>query len=531
MAKVIVTESYLENIGSAIRSKLGTQDTYSPSEMAGAISQIHGDPVLETLSATQNGTYNPSSGKDGFSQAVVNVPNSYAAGDEGKVVSNGALVAQSTQNITENGTYDTTLKNEVVVNVSGGGGGGDSNAYGIFIDGTESDPSDAVTYLGKAVGLTPAHMDYTNDVFDYGSWENAFFMPRPCMLKYDGTVDYYLDPDDYSKKLDGTASDISDTNYAGNAMMEWGRDGKRIWIKIIPAVDTKSASIYIADHQIDENYHDWSFHDCNGNSAEHFYTAIYNSCEVTSTFRSLSGKQIKNNIIMATALTEARANNLGNDILWDVECYADRMLINFLLILMGKSLDTQTVYGKGITYGGGQSQVSNYRTGAQNAKGLFYGTNSGSISSSSNTVKVFGMENWWGLVWRRPTGYIFSSAQHLIKLTHGQEDGTEVTDYNLTGSGYIKTCITGDIGSGYISEMRFTPAGIFSRALAGSKTSFYCDFCWHQSGTIIPLLGGRVRDNQSDEGYGGAFCNGSDASSSHTSWNTAYEIACKPLAV
>lgn len=121
MAQVIVTESSLQNIAGAIRSKLGTQDTYTPSEMAGAISQIHGDPVLEALSVNANGTYTPSSGKDGFSQAVVNVPNSYSSGDEGKVVSGGALVAQSSQSITENGTYDTTLKNQVTVNVSGGG--------------------------------------------------------------------------------------------------------------------------------------------------------------------------------------------------------------------------------------------------------------------------------------------------------------------------------------------------------------------------------------------------------------------------
>lgn len=117
MAQVIVTESSLENIAGAIRSKLGTQATYKPAQMAGAIAQIHGDPVLEELTTNANGTFTPSSGKDGFSRAIVNVANSYSASDEGKVVSNGALVGQSLQGINANGTYNTTLKNEVVVNV------------------------------------------------------------------------------------------------------------------------------------------------------------------------------------------------------------------------------------------------------------------------------------------------------------------------------------------------------------------------------------------------------------------------------
>ena len=61
--------------------------------------------------------------------------------------------------------------------------------YGFHIDGSESDPSEAVTYLEDAVGMTPAKMDYTAGAFKYGSWRNAFFMPKPCMVKYDGTVD------------------------------------------------------------------------------------------------------------------------------------------------------------------------------------------------------------------------------------------------------------------------------------------------------------------------------------------------------
>lgn len=75
-----------------------------------------------TIPIASNGTVNV---KD-YASAEVNVPNSYSAADEGKVVKNGALVAQTARatEITENGTYDTTENNSVTVNVSGGGGGG-----------------------------------------------------------------------------------------------------------------------------------------------------------------------------------------------------------------------------------------------------------------------------------------------------------------------------------------------------------------------------------------------------------------------
>ena len=75
-----------------------------------------GDEPTGSVSISTNGSHNVKK----YATAVVNVPNSYGASDEGKVVSNGALVAQSSQSITQNETYDTTLIDEVVVNVSGG---------------------------------------------------------------------------------------------------------------------------------------------------------------------------------------------------------------------------------------------------------------------------------------------------------------------------------------------------------------------------------------------------------------------------
>lgn len=117
MAKVLVTEQYLNDIADAIREKNGSSETYTPAQMAGAVNALYPEPS-GSLDITQNGTVDVKS----KASANVNVPNSYAAADEGKVVSGGALVAQTSKNVNANGTYDTTENNEVVVNVPSGSG-------------------------------------------------------------------------------------------------------------------------------------------------------------------------------------------------------------------------------------------------------------------------------------------------------------------------------------------------------------------------------------------------------------------------
>lgn len=105
-----------------------------------------GEAVLIDKTISSNGTYNASSDNaDGYKKAVVNVPNSYAAGDEGKVVSNGQLVAQSSDTVAQNGTVDTTLINSLLVNVSGGGYGYTKIAENDF---TVNTTSTSETFVG-----------------------------------------------------------------------------------------------------------------------------------------------------------------------------------------------------------------------------------------------------------------------------------------------------------------------------------------------------------------------------------------------
>ena len=111
-------------IGNAIIAKGGTvNDGDGFEDFPNDISTIPsgGSSTLIPKTITENGTYNPSDDSaDGYSSVVANVPNTYVAGDEGKVVNNGALVAQTAMSgeITVNDTYDTTLYNSITVNVA-----------------------------------------------------------------------------------------------------------------------------------------------------------------------------------------------------------------------------------------------------------------------------------------------------------------------------------------------------------------------------------------------------------------------------
>lgn len=388
--------------------------------------------------------------------------------------------------------------------------------YGFHIDSSVSDPFDAVTYLEDAVGMTPAFMNFNTGVFNYGSWENAFFMPRPCMLKFDGTVDYYLDKNNYALKEDGTASDVADITYQGNAMMEWGQQG-RIWYKVVPdSGDSTSASVYIANYKADDNYKAWSFINNSDVLANNFYTAIYGgSIDGNNRLRSMSGQSFAITSI-SRGITDAQNNNPTGENLWHIETFSDRMLITYLLVLMGKSLNSQAVFGQGNTTGA-QASVTGATSGVLNSNGLFYGS-----TDTTQPVKIFGMENFWGNQSHRVVGLVDIGGTFAVKMTYGTSDGSSATGYNTDGSGYITASATN--GTGYIKTQIFNALGYCAPSeVGGSASTYYCDYVYIGTGGVANFGGSASNDSIKGLWY-------VDVSGTGTqyTWHENVCLSCKP---
>lgn len=351
--------------------------------------------------------------------------------------------------------------------------------YTLVIDQGETDSFDMCTYADDAAEMDYAYMDYTEGKFNYGSWRNAFFMPRPCMVRTDGTVDYYLDPDDYTKKLDGTPSDISNDAYDGNAMIQV----PTVWTY----VRTEGSKTYVSlsDTKINDSYEAYAHHDRNGNVVPYIYWPIYEGyLDSNNKLRSLSGKTVKVSTTAANEVTYSRNN--GSDYL--ILYFSAWSLRNNILIMMAKNLNAQAAYGRGNC-----STSSIQGTGSMNDKGLFWGSN-----DNSSGVKVLGMETPWGNRWQRCLGYMTlnNSNYQALKMTYGKEDGTTVNDYPLTSTtGLLTTTHTIPSGSTgtYVKKFAVDYGNINPvYILGGEENKNVSDGVWFtsNSGVTLAIVGG-----------------------------------------
>ena len=331
--------------------------------------------------------------------------------------------------------------------------------YGVKIDTTNSNPKTALTYTDNAIGFTPALGN--NGAFNAGSWVDKFPFNqiKPCL--YNGAVNYYLNPNNYAQKADGTASDIT-SGADGDVMVEF----PKVWWKF----ETIGTDLYVryADAQVDASYKCLA-HLRGTTEKDKCYISAYLGYNLSSKLRSLSGKTPTATQTIGTFRTQAQANGAG----YDQMAYFPLLMLQVLFVVMFKDRDSQTALGRGYVDGNSAAIA----TGGTNAKGMFYGETTGKLQN-----KFCGLEDFYGNLRYWIDGFFSDASRNMLI-------GTQ--NFNDTGSGYTNygQGATADIG-GYISTVQGgTESGFIVKATAGSATTYYADY-GYLCASLLPIFGG-----------------------------------------
>lgn len=324
----------------------------------------------------------------------------------------------------------------------------ESSIFGVAINKANSNPSTAVTYTDNAVGLIP--MSGNNGNFQWGSWQAVFDMLqiKPCVLK-NGVVQYYLNPNDFSKKADGTVADIT-SGTAGDVMIEFG---KPIYWKFSQTGSTRNIRFSLTKHDI--GYKALA-HTVGTTLKNKIYLPAYLGYYDGTKLRSLSSKAPTVNQTIGTFRTYAQANSTG----YQQMGYYPLLMLQVLYTVFFKNLDSQTALGRG--YVDGNASATN--TGGTNAKGMFYGENTG-----KQQMKFCGIEDFYGNCYYWIDGF-FSDASRNILISNQSTFNDTATLYANFGKGANSNL------TGYTSNIQGgTETGFVVKETSGSASTYCCD--------------------------------------------------------
>lgn len=394
---------------------------------------------------------------------------------------------------------------------------GGPTVFELVIDQSKSDPAQMVTYAGANKKATPMQMNFSTGAFSYGSWKDSWLLQRfkPCMLEMAGTVKYYLKTDDLTKKADGSdaSADLTSTTHTMNAMVEVGQ----IWVKEVN--EDGKFHIYLSSTKAD-GYDCWTHYNTKNKLLDKIYVPMYKgSKDSNGKMRSLSGQAP--NVSEAGNLQRGycQANGTG----WDIGEWNFHRLMGYVVTLLGRSTNSQAVFGNGIEAGATNKPTAAVKTGGTEAKGWFYGVN----NDYSAHVRVLGIEDLWGNVWELIGGVLTGNSGIYVKMTPGTADGTTGTEYGEDETGYtfignpeiinaeswpLDTEAMGELGmdgpsmqqgggeigadgvfrpvaltpangNGQIASMQLIPGkGLFPASTETTMNTHYCDHAWWNLG-------------------------------------------------
>lgn len=281
-------------------------------------------------------------------------------------------------------------------------------------------PGARIEYIGANAKYNPITITMGGG-YSLGDWADFPWLKanKPYMVKSDGTPDYRLKEDDYTKKEDGTDSDVANTSYDGGAF-SWGM---KIYKKEYHAGDDRYVLFRFEEA---DGFEPVGFIDPDNNELEGVWIPMFYGSIVDSKMRSLSGLQpvySKTTAEERTAIQafSERAHHFGGPI---VETLID------LMILFSKTTYLQSVYGFGNCsgYDASLTPTMGVKQNAVVGGGQFYATNDNkSLNKIFHSIVLGTCQQWM----RDPFELVVNGR---VKVS------TNYT-YDLTGQAYKDTGI------------------------------------------------------------------------------------------
>ena len=359
--------------------------------------------------------------------------------------------------------------------------------YGIRINKQDVDPDTRVTYLYDAVGMTPAYMDFNSGSFNYGSWADIWFIKnnRPIALKFDGTVDYELNHTDFTKKLDGTASDVSRPDYGGNFMSQMPTVYVKRW------EDSRYNYIAFSDKQVNSDFLAQAHTNANGTVNSAIYLPMFKGWKDSNNkLRSLMGTYPKGNTTGTNEVTYASNNGAG----WQIWDKAKIDLIIDLIMLITKSTNCRTKIGNGDCQTYNASDTTNYGTmksgyetdgTTRSASAQFYGSEGTDVTNyGKHHMIAFYIEDLWGNRWDRCLGFNLVDNVYNVKMTPPYVLDSDSTYQSLSVTPPSPT-------EGWLKNVSSGVYGDVPTEVGASSTSGFANYFYKSaSGNCLSLFGG-----------------------------------------
>ena len=313
---------------------------------------------------------------------------------------------------------------------------------------------------------------------------------KRCVLNADGTVKYYLNASDSTKKVDGSTAIIDGTD--GNVMVEI----PKFWYKYENVGGVHKWSISDAA-QVGYEVHPAFIR--GGVEKSFRYYCAYQGFTLSGKLISGSGRVPTTSKTRATFRTEAAANGTGwSQIDWNL-----LVAVQLLYLVEFANFNTQAMLGQGITTGNVYTAV----TGSSNALG---NASSPSTNTSSQFMSYRGIENWYGQIYKFIDGVNVSSYVYYVN----NKPATFADDV-FTGD-YVSTGITSATASGYVKNIFASGKGfVANNTSGGSSSTFVPDYFQQNTGNRIIFFGGNASN---DATAGGFSLSAADAASDSRSY-------------